>query len=85
MILVKLGTYTCLFYLVLTALLEASFFLVNLHFNGLGVWGLRTKSLFWTVGAGLGALFGALWVISFFAAWCIVYAGLKSTLAGMGH
>src|SRR5207244_12321360 len=49
------------------------------YFKGLGVF-FGEKHWYWTLGLKLGFIFGTLWIISFSAAWCIVYLGLKSKL-----
>jgi len=84
MILVKLGLYTCLFYMLLTLLIVVASVAVVYVRGSLSIF-FFGRDLFWTAGADLAAFFGALWAISFFAAWCIVYPGLKSMMAGVGH
>jgi hypothetical protein len=76
MIFFKLGFLTCAFYAGMTVIFEAAMWAVA-YFRGIGVmisgrhWGL-------ILGAKMGAIFGAMWLISFSAAWWIVYLGLKS-------
>ena len=78
MLFFKLGLLTCGFYVVLTMLLELGIWAVA-YFKGLGVF-FGEKHWYWTLGLKLGFIFGTLWIISFSAAWCIVYLGLKSKL-----
>lgn len=76
MILFKLPLLTCAFCVALTVLLEAGVWTAA-HFSGIGI-GFGGKHWFWTLGAKLGVFLGALWVVAFVAAWCVVYAGVKS-------
>ncbi|HXX43326.1 MAG TPA: hypothetical protein VEJ38_01260 [Candidatus Acidoferrales bacterium] len=76
MIIFKLPLLTCAFYIALTCLLEAGLWAVA-RFKGIGIW-FSGEHWFWTLGAKLGLFLGALWVVSFIAAWCIVYAGVKA-------
>jgi hypothetical protein len=78
MFIFKLGLLTCAFYVVLTILLEAGLWAVA-NSKGFGVF-FSYRHLFWTLGIKLGAIFGALWCISFSAAWYIVYLGLKARM-----
>jgi hypothetical protein len=79
MYLFKLGLLTCAFYVGLTLFFEGA--LVALaHFTA---WGVRYgggKHWFVGVGLRLAFVFGTLWIISFAAAWYVVYHGLKSKL-----
>jgi hypothetical protein len=70
MVIFKLGLLACAFYVVLTILLEAVLWAVA-YFKGLGVF-FSYRHLFWALGIKLGAIFGALWCISFSAARYIV-------------
>lgn len=84
MILFKLGLYSCLCYVGITALLEGALMAAVHITGGFGTfWG--EKHWFWTLGAKLGVIFGVIWFISFSIAWCIVCSGLKSTLERIGH
>ena len=78
MYLFKLGLLTCAFYAGLTMLLGVGVWAV-VYFKGLFM-AFGGKHWFWTLGLKLGLVFGTLWVISFTAAWCIVYQGLKAKL-----
>jgi hypothetical protein len=78
MFIFKLGLLTCAFYMVLTILLEAGLWAVA-YFKGLGVV-IDYRHPFWTLGIKLGAISGALWCISFSAAWYIVYLGLRARM-----
>lgn len=77
MILFKLPLLTCAFYVALTAMLEIGLWAAA-RFKGIGVWGIGGKHWFWTLGARFGLFLGALWVIAFIAAWCIVYSSVRS-------
>jgi len=76
MILFKLPLLTCAFYVALTGLLEGLLWAAA-RFKGIGIW-WSGKHWFWTLGAKLAVFLGALWIVAFVAAWCIVYAGVKS-------
>ncbi|MFZ1975943.1 MAG: hypothetical protein WAU89_24090 [Candidatus Acidiferrales bacterium] len=70
----KLGLLTCVFYVGLTIVLDAA--IVGLaHLVGVG---FRIDGPGLALGAKYGVIFGALWLISFSAAWWIVYIGLKA-------
>jgi hypothetical protein len=81
MMIFKLGVLTCAFYVGLTVVIEAVLWAVA-YFWGLGVyisgkhWGLR-------LGVRLGLFFGVVWLISFVAAWWIVYLDLRTKLASL--
>ncbi len=72
----KLGLLTCVFYVVLTILLEAGLWAL-VYFKGF-MWYYSGKhpglalSTFW------GAIFGVTWLISFCVAWLVVYNDLRS-------
>ena len=70
----KLGLLTCGFYAALTIVLDAAL-VAAAH---LWIVGLRTDGQGLALGAKYGAIFGVLWLISFSAAWWIVYSGLKA-------
>ncbi len=67
----KLGLLTCGFYAALTIVLDADLWAVGFRTNGPGL----------TLGAKYGVIFGVLWLVSFSAAWRIVYIGLKERLS----
>jgi hypothetical protein len=77
----KLALLTCAFYAGFTVLIEAVLWAIA-NFWGLGVvisgklWGLR-------LGVKFGLFFGVVWLISFVAAWWIVYLDLKTKLAAL--
>jgi hypothetical protein len=73
----KLGLLTCVFYVGLTIALDAVLMLL-IHLTPVG---FRIDGPGLTSGARYGVIFGVLWLISFSAAWWIVYLGLKSRLA----
>jgi hypothetical protein len=79
MIFFKLGLLTCAFYAVLTIVLDLV--LMGLvHFSGglsLSVYGKHPPL---TLGVALELMFGFVWLISFSAAWRIVYLDLRSKL-----
>jgi hypothetical protein len=74
----KLGLLTCLFYVVMTILLEAGLWGM-VYFKGF-MWFYRGKHPGLVLGVSWGAIFWVLWIISFSAAWFIVYHDLKSKL-----
>jgi len=76
MFFLKLGLLTCAFYAVLTALLEAGVWAI-VYYNGVFLF-FGQKHWFWSLGIKLALIFGFLWIISFGAARCIVYQGIKS-------
>jgi hypothetical protein len=78
MVMFKLGLLTCAFYVALTLLFEAGMWALA-YFKGLSLF-FATRDWFWGVGLRLAVIFGILWVISFSAAWCIVYASIKAKL-----
>jgi hypothetical protein len=73
----KLGLLTCVFYVGLTIVLDA----VRMLLIPLTPVGFRINGLGFALGARYGVSFGTLWLISFSAAWWIVYLGLKSRLS----
>jgi hypothetical protein len=73
----KLGLLTCVFYVGLTIVLDAVRMLL-IHLTPVG---LRIDGPGLTLGAKDGVIFGTLWLISFSAAWWIVYLGIRSRLA----
>ena len=75
MILFKLPLLTCAFYVALTALLEVALCVARV--KGIGIW-FGGEHWFWTLGAKFGAFLGALWLVAFVAAWCVVYAAVKA-------
>jgi hypothetical protein len=75
MFLFKLGLLTCAFYVVLTALLGSALWAFLYRGGGFAV--SLTKHSFWGTGLFFGLIFGTLWLISFSAAWFIVYQDLK--------
>jgi hypothetical protein len=75
----KLGLLTAAFYVLLTMIAEAAIWGM-VHFNGGFAIFFRGKHWFWILGAKLGFIFGILWLISFSAAWYIVYQGIKARL-----
>jgi hypothetical protein len=79
MIILKLGLLTCAFYVALTLLLEVGIWARAYFGGGFGIF-VAGKSWFWGMGLWLGVIFGLLWVISFGAAWCIIYASFKAKL-----
>ena len=79
MVFFKLGLLTCAFYAVLTIVLE--FALKGMvHFSGGLSFSVFGKHPALTLGVALGVLFGFVRLISFSAAWWIVYFNLKSKL-----
>jgi hypothetical protein len=78
MILFKLGLLTCAFYVGLTILLEAGLWVVA-SFWGFGVL-VSGRHPGFNLGVKFGVIFGAIWLISFSAAWWIVYLDFKSRL-----
>jgi hypothetical protein len=80
MIMFKLGLLTCAFYVMLTILLEAAIWALAHREGGFGIF-FAGRSWFWSAGLRLAFIFGGLWLVSFTAAWCIVYQGLKAKLA----
>ena len=78
MLIFRLGLLACAFYAALTVLLLLGAWALA-YFKGLGVF-FGEKHSVWTLGLKLGFIFGTLWILSFTAAWCIVYQGLKSKL-----
>lgn len=75
----KLPLLTCAFYVAFTIALEI-FFWAMAHLQGVWI-GWTGKHWFWTLGAKAGLALGTLWFISFAAAWCIVYTGIKARLS----
>jgi|HubBroStandDraft_5_1064220.scaffolds.fasta_scaffold100251_2 hypothetical protein len=84
MFLFKLGFLTCAFYIGLTLLFEGAILAMEHLIGPTGVFWSGRHS-FWTLGARLGAIFGVLWMISFSAAWCIVYSGLKFHIGAISN
>jgi hypothetical protein len=78
MFLFKIGLFTCAFYIGMTVLFEATLWAVAL-FWGFGMF-LSGRHPFLRLGVQLGAIFGSMWLISFSAAWWILFPGLKSRL-----
>jgi len=74
----KLGVLTCVFYVGLTIVLDGAVVLL-VHLRGTVAFRINGPGV--TLGAKYGVIFAALWLISFSAAWWIVYLGLKSRLA----
>ena len=75
----KLQLLTCGFYLGLNVLLAVATWVVISRY-GLGIL-FGGKYPFWSVGLKFAIFFGALWAISFFAAWCLVYFPLRARLS----
>jgi hypothetical protein len=73
----KHGLLTCVFYVGLTIVLDAVRMLL-IHLMPVG---LRIDGPSLTLSAKYGVIFGTLWLISFSAAWWIVYLGISSRLA----
>ena len=72
-----LGLLTCAFYFGLTIVLDAVLMLL-IRFTPVG---FRIDGPGLTLGARYGIIFAALWLMSFSAAWWIVYLGIKSRRA----
>ena len=72
----KLGLLTCAFYVLLTALFEAGLW-VAANYKPFAIF-FSGRHWFWHVGLRLGVVLGTMWIVSFAAAWSIVYQGLKS-------
>ena len=79
MFFIKLGLLTRAFYAGLTIALE-SLIWASIRYWGLMYFLPKGKDLFWYLGLPFGIAFGTLWVISFSAAWWIVYRDLKPIL-----
>jgi hypothetical protein len=75
----KVGILTCGFYVVATLVLEIGLWAVA-YFKGFGIWGLPGKYLGVYLGIAYGTVLGGLWVLSFSAAWWVVYSGMKARL-----
>jgi hypothetical protein len=79
MLIFKLGLLTAAFYVLLTMIVEAAIWGMVYSKSGFALF-FRGKHWSWILGAKLGLIFGVLWLISFSAAWCIVYQGIKARL-----
>ena len=79
MVFFKLGLLTCAFYVGLTIVMEALIW-AKIHFGGLGIL-VSGKHAGLKLGIMFGVVFGVVWLISFGAAWSIVYFDLKSKLS----
>jgi hypothetical protein len=79
MLFFKLGLLTCAFYAVLTIVLEVALKATVRSSGGVSLF-VYGKHPAMTLGAALGVVFGIVWLISFGAAWWIVYLDLKSKL-----
>jgi hypothetical protein len=84
MFLGKLGLLTCGFYVGLVLLLEAGVWAVIRHRGGFGVLFYSGKHPGLGLGLFLGIVFGFLWLVSFIAAWWIVWPNFKATLSRFG-
>jgi hypothetical protein len=79
MVFFKLGLLTCAFYAVLTIALEVVLKAMIRFSGGLSLF-VYGKHPALTVGGVLGVIFGIVWLISYSAAWWIMYLDLKSKL-----
>jgi hypothetical protein len=77
----KLQLLVCAFYIGLNILLAGATWVVIDRY-GLGIF-FRGKYWFWSVGLKFAIVFGTLWAISFFSAWCIVYFPIKAQISGI--
>jgi hypothetical protein len=77
----KLQLLTCSFYVGLNIMLAVAIWMVINHWP-FGIF-FRGKYPFWSVGLKFAIFFGALWAISFFSAWCIVYFPIKAQISGI--
>lgn len=82
MFLGKLGLLTCGLYVGLVVLLEAGVWALIRH----GSFGVLYSGKHPSLGLGLflGIVFGFLWLVSFIAAWWIVWPDIKATLPHFG-
>jgi hypothetical protein len=81
MVFFKLSLLACAFYVGLVVLVNA----VLLALAQFSPVGFRIDGPGLSLGARYGVIFGTLWLISFSAAWWIVYLGLKSRLANFSN
>jgi hypothetical protein len=91
MFFLKLGLLTCAFYIGLTIVVEAVLWAV-ISFKGLGLFvSVRHPGLSPGVALGLkmglrfGVIFGVVWLISFGAAWWIVFLDLRSQFSMLSN
>jgi hypothetical protein len=91
MFFLKLGLLTCAFYIGLTIVVEAVLWAV-IYFNGLGLF-VSVRHPGWSLGSELGlkmglafgVIFGVVWLISFAAAWRIVFLDLRSQFSVLSN
>ncbi len=79
MFFIKLGLLTCAFYVGLTIALESGIWAI-IHYRGLLYFFPKGRDMFWSLGFPFGIVFGTLWLVSFSAAWWIVYRDLEPIL-----
>ena len=72
----KLGLLSCTFYVVLTILLEGVYWAV-IRSGGV-MWFYTGAHPYLRLGLFFGVIFGIIWLISFGAAWYIVYLDVRS-------
>jgi hypothetical protein len=83
MVLLKLGLLSCAFYVGVTVLLGAALCAV-IYFRGLAVF-VDGRNAGLRFGIAYGAVFGVIWLVSFAAAWWIVWSGIKSNFPTVGN
>jgi len=80
MFFLKLGLLTCAFYALLIILAEAGIIAFIRTTGGLAYFSKVGTHMYWTLGLQLAVVFGGLWLISFGAAWWIVYKDIEPVL-----